>query len=126
MRMIISTISAVVVSTSLAAAATTQPSQPNAAGNAAAPAQTAIQNNTQMTPAHKSAAASKIHAMSRRRVEELQTALNNKDGAKLAIDGVYGPKTRAALEEFQKKNDLKPTGRADQATLRKLQPQHWS
>jgi len=68
----------------------------------------------------------KIHAMTHRGVEEIQAALNNKDAAKLAVDGVYGPKTRAALEDFQKKNDLKVTGRADHATLRKLQPEHWS
>jgi len=125
MRMIISTLSAVVLSTSLAAAATPQPSQSNTTGSTAAPAQSA-QSNTQTMPAHKSAVATKVHAMSRRRVEEIQTALNSKDGAKLAIDGVYGPKTRAALEDFQKKNNLKATGRADHATLRKLQPEHWS
>src|SRR5262245_37305783 len=106
MRMIASALSAVVISTSVAAAA---------------PAA-----NTNATPAHQSAAAMKIHAKSRDRVEAIQTALNSKDDAKLAVDGVYGPKTRAAVEDFQKKNDLKATGRADHATLHKLDPQKWT
>jgi len=115
MRTIASTLSAVVISTSVAAAASPQAAQP------AAPAD----NAAKATPAHESAAATKIHAMSRRRVEEVQTALN-KDGATLAVDGIYGPKTRAAIEDFQKKNSLKVTGRADHATLHKLNPQTWS
>ena len=125
MRPILSTISAVVVSTSVAAAATQPSSQPMSHGNAMPASQAGADDGTSATPAHKSAAAMKAHAMSRRRVEEIQTALN-KDGAQLAIDGVYGPKTRAAIEDFQKKNDLQATGRADHATLRKLQPQRWS
>lgn len=42
--------------------------------------------------------------------------------AKLGItaDGVIGPKTRAAISEFQKNNNLKVTGIADKATLAKL------
>lgn len=126
MRPILSTISAVVVSTSVAAAATQPSSQPMSHGNAMPPSQgAAADSGTSAMPAQKSAAAMKVHAMSHRRVEEIQTALN-KDGAQLAIDGIYGPKTRAALEDFQKKNDLQATGRADHATLRKLQPQRWS
>jgi peptidoglycan hydrolase-like protein with peptidoglycan-binding domain len=105
------------------AAAATPPSQPASPGNGTQAATT--DNGTKAVPAHQSAQAMKVHAMSRRRVEEIQAALN-KDGAQLAIDGVYGPKTRAAIEDFQKKNDLKVTGRADQETMRKLQPQHWS
>jgi peptidoglycan DL-endopeptidase CwlO len=122
MRMVASALSAVVISTSVAAAASPQAAQPMASGKAAAmPAD----NAAKAMPAHESATATKIHAMSRRRVEEIQTALN-KDGAQLAIDGIYGPKTRTAIEDFQKKNNLKVTGHADHATLHKLNPQTWS
>jgi peptidoglycan hydrolase-like protein with peptidoglycan-binding domain len=119
MRTIVSAISALVVSTSFAAAETPQTSP----GTAAPSAQSG--SSEPAVPAHMSATAKKIHAMSRRRTEEIQTALN-KDGAKLAVDGIYGPKTRAALAEFQKQNGLKVTGHVDPATLHKLQPQHLS
>lgn len=123
MRTIVSALSAVAISTSMAVAAT-PPSGPASSGNGTSPPQAAATDNgTKAVPAQQSPEAMKVHAMSRRRVEGIQTALN-KDGAQLAIDGIYGPKTRAAIEDFQKKNDLKVTGRADQETLRKLQPQH--
>ena len=34
----------------------------------------------------------------------------------LGYDGIYGPETAAAVESFQKKNDLPPTGQTDQKT----------
>ena len=40
----------------------------------------------------------------------LQAALNAVDNAGLAVDGHYGPKTRAAVEAFQTKKGLKVTG----------------
>jgi putative chitinase len=42
--------------------------------------------------------------------------------AKLGVtaDGIIGPKTIAAISEFQKNNDLKVTGTADKLTLAKL------
>lgn len=43
-------------------------------------------------------------------------------------DGVFGPKTKRALKTYQRRNDLKVTGKADTATLRSLgllgQPQN--
>lgn len=36
------------------------------------------------------------------------------------IDGIDGPKTRQALNEYQKQHGLKPTGRLDQNTLAQL------
>src|SRR5690348_12534875 len=126
MRMIASAFSAVVISASVAAAASPQGAPPMTDGKAAASQPAAPTDNAaKAVPAHQSATATKIHAMSRRRVEEIQTALN-KDGAGLAVDGIYGPKTRAAIENFQKKNDLKVTGHADRATMHKLNPPTWS
>jgi murein L,D-transpeptidase YcbB/YkuD len=43
-------------------------------------------------------------------VRSLQSALNNKLGKELATDGKFGPKTMAAVKEFQRKNNLKPDG----------------
>jgi peptidoglycan hydrolase-like protein with peptidoglycan-binding domain len=52
-------------------------------------------------------------------VMQIQEALN-KQGFKLKVDGLMGPKTKGALKEYQKKNGLKATGKADKATLAKL------
>lgn len=76
-------------------------------------------------PAESQAALpSNDHQMSARRVEEIQAALQRK-GEQVATDGIWGPKTTAALRDFQKKNGLKPTGQYDQATAQKLQIPHW-
>jgi peptidoglycan hydrolase-like protein with peptidoglycan-binding domain len=42
-----------------------------------------------------------------------------------AIDGIYGPKTRKAVNDFQAQSDLPKSGRLDAATREKLQ-QHAS
>jgi peptidoglycan hydrolase-like protein with peptidoglycan-binding domain len=52
-------------------------------------------------------------------VKILQEALD-KAGYKLVADGRMGPKTRTALEKYQKANGLKVTGTVDQATKTKL------
>lgn len=48
-------------------------------------------------------------------IKALQEALN-KSGAMLHVDGVLGPKTHAALFNYQKTHALKATGRIDKAT----------
>jgi len=48
-------------------------------------------------------------------VKSAQEALN-KEGAALAVDGIMGPKTRAALKSYQQAHGLKATGRLDKAT----------
>ena len=58
-------------------------------------------------------------AMSRARVERVQTALDN-SGANISIDGLWGPKTEAALKDFQKDHGLKATGRMNQETMKAL------
>jgi len=54
--------------------------------------------------------------------KQIQKALGIK------ADGVFGPKTKRALKTYQRRNDLKVTGKADTATLRSLglvgQPQN--
>ena len=60
-------------------------------------------------------------AMRTQRVEKLQTALNA-NGATLTVDGKMGPKTHAALMDFQKSKGLKATGRVDKETMAALKP----
>jgi peptidoglycan hydrolase-like protein with peptidoglycan-binding domain len=61
----------------------------------------------------------KAPAMSRSRIEAVQTALKN-NGEDVSPDGVWGPKTVSALRDFQKKQGLKATGHMDRATALKL------
>jgi peptidoglycan hydrolase-like protein with peptidoglycan-binding domain len=53
-------------------------------------------------------------------IANVQTALNS-NGARLTVDGRMGPKTAAALRQFQSQHNLKLTGRPDQATLKVLE-----
>ena len=53
------------------------------------------------------------------RVEHLQQALN-KNGAKLKVDGRWGPNTESALKTFQKDHNLKVSGRLDKETRSQL------
>ena len=49
-------------------------------------------------------------------VKSIQTALNRKEHAHLAVDGKMGHATEIALKKFQKTHGLKPTGHPDKAT----------
>jgi peptidoglycan hydrolase-like protein with peptidoglycan-binding domain len=102
-------VTAMAVSVSLAgyASGNAQNAAPPAASPAAvAPAQPA-------PPPHAKPMSSRQHNAS------VQAALNS-NGAHLKVDGRMGPKTRVALRSFQHKHHLKPTGRADSATLKAL------
>ena len=54
-------------------------------------------------------------------VVSVQEALNNLDYDAGTADGVMGPNTMAALEKFQRENDLAPTGRLNAETLEALE-----
>jgi peptidoglycan hydrolase-like protein with peptidoglycan-binding domain len=99
-----------------AAPATAVPARP-------APAVPAPAAATPATPAPSAAApatGAKTHAMGRtQRIERLQTALNA-SGATLTVDGKMGPKTHAALMDFQRAHGLKATGRPDKETIAAL------
>ena len=88
------------------------------AKDAAAPAtQPAAEQQKAEAPATKAAPK---HAMKgNAQVKAVQEALIQ-SGAKLTADGVMGKHTRIALRQYQKKNGLKATGKADKATLEKL------
>ena len=49
-------------------------------------------------------------------VESLQSALNDKLGTSLKTDGKFGPKTKAAVRDFQRQNGLKVDGVVGPAT----------
>ncbi len=94
-----------------------------APGFAQAPAAPATPAPAASAPAASTAApttGAKTHAMGRtQRIERLQAALNAK-GAALTVDGKMGPKTHAALMDFQKAHGLKATGRPDKETVAAL------
>lgn len=56
-------------------------------------------------------------------VATLQKALNEKTGGKLAVDGKFGKETQAALEKFQKSNQLDVDGKAGDKTREALMGQ---
>ncbi len=49
-----------------------------------------------------------------------QQALKDQGLYDAEVDGIMGPKTREAIREFQKRENLKETGRLDAETLAKL------
>ena len=53
-------------------------------------------------------------------VRALQQALVNGGWADLVCDGIYGPKTEAAVKYYQQRNGLQATGRAGSVTLTNL------
>ncbi len=100
-----------------AAPATPAPAAP-ASGAAAPAAPAASAPPASGATAAAPAAAAKTHTAGGRgaRVERLQTALNA-NGAQLTVDGKMGPKTSAALMDFQKAHGLKATGHVDKETM---------
>lgn len=66
-----------------------------------------------------------VLALSRRgsrgaEVRNIQTRLKSWGYMDGAVDGIYGPKTEAAVRKFQQKNGLTPDGIAGPATLQKI------
>ena len=54
------------------------------------------------------------------RIRRVQEALKSEGHDPGPVDGVMGPKTKEALREFQKQENLQETGRLDQDTMSKL------
>lgn len=61
-------------------------------------------------------AAPLVQAVTTPTVKEIQTALKNAGYYTGWIDGKLGPKTKKAIEEFQKANDLKADGKVGRKT----------
>ena len=68
--------------------------------------------SAQMAPEHEASAAASI--------QKIQSALNEKDGAGLTVDGKLGPKTMAALKKFQESHGLPATGHPNPETDKAL------
>ena len=60
------------------------------------------------------------HGKSKQQVQMMQEALKGKGYDPGAIDGAMGPRTSAALREFQQSEGLRVTGRLDAETRSKL------
>jgi peptidoglycan hydrolase-like protein with peptidoglycan-binding domain len=58
--------------------------------------------------------------MSQDEVKQAQQKLKSEGLYKGEVDGIAGPETKQALEEFQKQNGLQQTGSLDQETMSKL------
>jgi peptidoglycan hydrolase-like protein with peptidoglycan-binding domain len=54
-------------------------------------------------------------------IKQVQEKLSQQGQSPGKADGILGPKTQAALKEFQQQNGLQPSGEADQQTLAALQ-----
>lgn len=107
-------VGALLMSVSAAFAAGTAPAQPTTPAPAAAPAPTPTASATAAKPM-----GGRHVAMHLNHVKAVQAALNS-NGEQVTVDGRWGPKTHAAIEDFQQKNGLKVTGRADKETRQKL------
>ncbi len=66
------------------------------------------------------AAAQQTNSMSRSQIRTLQQDLNKKSDNPGPVDGIMGPRTRAALRKFQRQAGLKVTGQPTNSTLTKL------
>lgn len=53
-------------------------------------------------------------------VSDVQKKLNDGNFYLGSVDGIYGPKTRAAIMDYQRSEDLEVTGRLNQETLDSL------
>lgn len=62
----------------------------------------------------------RIDRRSRRYVQWVQRSLNRLIGAGLAVDGIYGPRTRRAVRQFQQRRGLQVDGIVGAATERAL------
>ena len=60
------------------------------------------------------------NSRAQRKITSIQLALGKLYSEKSVVDGVFGPKTSRGIEQFQKDNDLQPTGIADYETIKRL------
>ncbi|MFT3887538.1 MAG: peptidoglycan-binding protein [Arachnia sp.] len=74
------------------------------------------------TPAKKSTYPQLTSGSRGASVTTLQALLNTRNGAKLAVDGIFGAKTKKAVAAYQKKVKLKAAGAMTDATWTKLLP----
>jgi peptidoglycan hydrolase-like protein with peptidoglycan-binding domain len=83
--------------------------QPNS--SAATQADSGMQNSSALV---------EPNSLSASEIKQLQQALNEKGFLSSQPDGVWGPSTKSALEQFQKSQSLPANGELDQQTLSAL------
>lgn len=93
--------------------------KPAASGDKAPTPEKAEVKETDAKPEAKPAARLLGKGLAGKDVKALQEKLNGM-GAKLDLDGIFGPKTEAALKKFQEENNLKVDGLAGVNTNAKL------
>lgn len=89
--------------------------KPNARYNPAAKAPTTNEQQTSAPTAFFSGANLSMGSTNTQAVKQLQQALGN-----LKVDGIFGPKTLAAVKQFQLANNLKPDGIVGPQTMAAL------
>lgn len=109
---------------------TQAPAQPDKPADTGAPATSpstsggeaakpdAMKSDTMKSDASKAGRAARTG--NREQVKSAQEALKQKGFDPGPVDGMMGPKTQAALKEFQKSEQLNETGRLDAETMAKL------
>lgn len=78
------------------------------------------QSQGQKSEGQASQSASAGQSQSSERVKQVQQKLSEA-GHQLEVDGIMGPKTQAALKEYQEKKGLQASGQLDQETLAELE-----
>jgi len=84
------------------------------------------QSQAQPAPAsqvseNSTAGSSSAQSQSRDTVKQVQEKLSRQGQDPGPADGIMGPKTQAALKDFQQQKNLQPSGRIDPQTLAALQ-----
>lgn len=82
------------------------------------PVDTSVSGAT-MEPTHSRIAATSLNVD---QIRELQRLLTDRGYSAGTADGIIGPRTTAAIRQFQTANELTVNGKPDQATLRVLAP----
>jgi len=95
--------------------ATPAPSSSGSASTSTAPASGTTMSNQQEANAGDNGSSQQSSTM----VKQLQRALTAQ-GERVSVDGVMGPKTEAALRDYQQKHGLQATGQLDDATRNSL------
>jgi peptidoglycan hydrolase-like protein with peptidoglycan-binding domain len=105
-----------------AVAQTTTPGgdQKGSTGGTTGKSDTMKSDSMKSDPAMKSGRSGRTTGGNAEQVKAAQQALKEKGYDPGAPDGRMGPKTQAALRDFQTKEGLKPSGRLDSDTMSKL------